>query len=105
MLFYWFILAYVLALNVWGSRILPHANIAAGVLHVVGFVAVTIVLGAMTKEKHTASYVFTEVSNTSGWQSDGISWLVGLLSTVYPFLGSVISSTLSIPMIANTDQK
>ena len=89
MLFYWFILAYVLALNVWGSRILPHVNIAAGVLHVVGFVAITTVLGAMTEEKHTAAYVFTEVSNTSGWKSDGISWLVGLLSTVYPFLGSV----------------
>jgi len=56
-------------------------------LHIVGFVVITVILGAMTEEKHTASYVFTEVSNTSGWQSDGISWLVGLLSTVYPFLG------------------
>ena len=90
MLCYWFILAYVLALNVWGSRILPHVNIAAGVLHVVGFVVITIILGVMTEEKHTAAYVFTEVSNTSGWQSDGISWLVGLLSTVYPFLGSAL---------------
>lgn len=87
MLFYWFILAYVLVLNVWGSRILSHANIAAGVLHVAGFVVITVVLGAMTEQKHTAAYVFTEVSNTSGWQSDGLSWLVGLLSTVYPFLG------------------
>lgn len=87
MLFYWFVLAYVLALNVWGSRILPHANVVAGVLHVAGFVVIVIVLGAMTEEKHTAEYVFTRVSNTSGWQSDAISWLVGLLSTVYPFLG------------------
>ena len=87
MLFYWFVLAYVLALNVWGSRILPHANVAAGALHVAGFVVIVIVLGAMTEEKHTAEYVFTRASNTSGWQSDAISWLVGLLSTVYPFLG------------------
>jgi choline transport protein len=87
MLFYWFILAYVLALSVWGSRILSHANVAAGVLHIVGFVVIVVVLGVMTEDKHTATYVFTEVSNTSGWQSGAISWLVGLLSTVYPFLG------------------
>jgi choline transport protein len=87
MLFYWFILTYVLALSVWGSRILSHANVAAGVLHIMGFVVIVIVLGVMTEDKHTAEYVFTEVSNTSGWQSGAISWLVGLLSTVYPFLG------------------
>lgn len=87
MLFYWLVLAYVLVLNVRGSRILSHANIAAGVLHVLGFVVITTVLGAMTEDQHTAAYVFTEVSNMSGWKSDGISWLVGLLSTVYPFLG------------------
>lgn len=89
MLFYWLVLGYVLVINVWGSRFLPHANIAAGVLHVVGFVVVITVIGAMTETKHSAAYVFTEVSNSSGWQSDGISWLVGLLSTVYPFLGYV----------------
>jgi choline transport protein len=55
-------------------------------LHVVGFVVIIAVLGAMS-EKHSASYVFTELSNTSGWENDGVSWLVGLLSTVYPFLG------------------
>jgi choline transport protein len=37
--------------------------------------------------KNSSSFVFTEVSNTSGWSSDGISWLVGLLSSVYPLLG------------------
>jgi choline transport protein len=58
----------------------------AGVLHVVGFVVILIVLGAMAP-KHSAHYVFVEVSNSSGWQSDGVAWLVGLLSSVYPFLG------------------
>jgi choline transport protein len=45
-----------------------------------------IVMGALAT-KHSASFVFVEVTNTSGWKADGISWLVGLLSTVYPFLG------------------
>lgn len=86
-MFYWLVLAYSLVVNVYGERILAHTNTGAGVLHVVGFVIIVIVLGVMTKDKHTASYVFTEFSNTSGWSNDGVSWLVGLLSTVYPFLG------------------
>lgn len=31
--------------------------------------------------------MFVETSNSSGWSNDGVSWLVGLVSTVYPFLG------------------
>jgi amino acid transporter len=62
------------------------ANMATGVLHVVGFIVIVSVLGSMSS-KHTATYVFTEFSNSSGWSNDGVSWLVGLLSTVYPFLG------------------
>jgi choline transport protein len=87
MLFYWAILAYSLAVNAWGSRLLSGINLGAGVLHVAGFVVVVCVLGAMASPKHTAEYVFVETSNQSGWQSDGISWLVGLTSSVYPFLG------------------
>lgn len=86
-MFYWMVLAYSLAINVYGSRILAHTNIAAGLIHVVGFVIIIFILGIMTKNKNTSEYVFTDFSNTSGWSSDGISWLVGLLSTVYPFLG------------------
>lgn len=37
--------------------------------------------------KNSASFVFTEFVNSSGWESDGVSWLVGLISAVYPFLG------------------
>lgn len=45
-----------------------------------------VVLGVMAP-KHDAHFVFVEVTNNSGWSNDGVSWLVGLLSTVYPFLG------------------
>jgi amino acid transporter len=37
--------------------------------------------------KNTASFVFTENTNSSGWSNNGVSWLIGLLSTVYPMLG------------------
>lgn len=86
LLLYWAVLTYAAALNIWGSRVLPTANLMAGILHVVGFLVIVIVLGVMAP-KNTASFVFTEVSNTSGWSNDGVSWLVGLLSAVYPVLG------------------
>lgn len=86
-MFYWLVLAYSFVVNVYGSRFLAGTNLAAGVLHVVGFIVVVVIMGVMQKDKHTAYYVFAEFSNTSGWSSDGLSWLVGLLSAVYPFLG------------------
>ncbi|RDW73146.1 amino acid transporter-like protein [Coleophoma cylindrospora] len=85
-MFYWLVLIYSAIVNIWGSRVLPHTNLAAAVIHVVGFAAIMIVLGVMAP-KHDSSFVFVEVTNTSGWSNDGISWLVGLLSTAYPFLG------------------
>jgi choline transport protein len=55
-------------------------------LHIAGFIAIMAVLGAMAP-KHDAYFVFVQVKNTSGWENDGVSWLVGLLSAVYPLLG------------------
>lgn len=59
-----------------------------GVLHIAGFVALTAVIGAMS-DKHSADYVFVETQNATGWSSDGLAWMIGMLSTVYPFLGYV----------------
>jgi len=30
LLFYWLVLSYSMAINLWGSRILPHSNLVAG---------------------------------------------------------------------------
>ncbi|KAK1979901.1 amino acid permease-domain-containing protein [Colletotrichum cereale] len=86
MLFYWAILVYGMAMNIWGHRLLPTANLVSGVVHVAGLLVILVVLGVMAP-KNTASFVFTESVNSSGWETDGVSWLVGLISAVYPFLG------------------
>ena len=57
-----------------------------GVLHIVGFIAITVVLGVLAP-KHDAKYVFVDTSNVTGWPNDGLAWMIGMLSTVYPFLG------------------
>ncbi|GKU20454.1 unnamed protein product [Fusarium langsethiae] len=86
LLFYWAVLVYALVLNIWGHRALPWHNYVSGIIHVLGFVIIVIVLGVMAP-KNSSSFVFKEVTNQSGWADDGVSWLVGLLSSVYPFLG------------------
>ncbi|KAJ4298038.1 hypothetical protein N0V90_005937 [Kalmusia sp. IMI 367209] len=97
LLLYWAILLYGAAINIWGSRLLPATNNISGVIHLVGLVAIMIVLGVMS-EKNTAHFVFLEVTNSSGWSNTGVSWLVGLLSTVYPLLGYDAACHLSEEM-------
>lgn len=50
------------------------------------FIAIFLTLAVMAP-KNSASFVFVETYNRTGWSSDGVAWLVGLISTVYPFLG------------------
>lgn len=106
MLFYWAVLVYALVTNLMGTTPLSVMNLASGklaivrrfvaddtgVLHIAGFIALTAVIGAMS-EKHSAHYVFVETANSTGWSSDGLAWMIGMLSTVYPFLGYAISSS------------
>ncbi|TWU77414.1 hypothetical protein ED733_006447 [Metarhizium rileyi] len=86
MLLYWSVLVYASVLNIYGMRVMPHVNILSGVIHVTGFVGILVTLAVMTK-KTTSRVVFVDVVNRSGWDNDGVSWLVGLISAVYPFLG------------------
>lgn len=57
-----------------------------GVIHVAGFMGTVITILVMS-DKNPSSFVFVESENSSGWSNDTVSWLVGLLSAVYPFLG------------------
>lgn len=50
------------------------------ILHYGALIAGVITLLICTKEKHSASYVFTHVESTSGWSSDGWSFVFGFLA-------------------------
>ncbi|KAL2204516.1 amino acid permease, partial [Sarocladium strictum] len=86
MLLYWAILCYSAAINIFGERILPTANLVAGGFHILGFAIIFIVLGVKS-DKNSAGFVFTETYNQTGWSNSGIAWLTGLISSLYPFLG------------------
>ncbi|KAK7992079.1 amino acid permease [Apiospora saccharicola] len=86
MLLVWAVLAYSAAINIYGPKLLPHLNLASGVVHIAGFVAIIVILGVMST-KASATFVFVKLTNATGWESNGVAWLVGLISAVYPFLG------------------
>jgi predicted metal-binding protein len=49
------------------------------IFHVLVLVTCSIALLVMTKPKHNATYVFTNVDSTSGWTPVGFSFLFGFL--------------------------
>jgi amino acid transporter len=72
--------------NVWGARIWPKIQNALMVLHVVGFVVVVAVLWVMAPHQ-SAEAVFTEFSNEGGWETMGLSLMVGQITGIYSLIG------------------
>lgn len=50
------------------------------IFHLLVLVSCAIALLVMTDNKHSATYVFTDVDSTSGWKPTGFSFLFGFLS-------------------------
>ncbi|KAM3542963.1 hypothetical protein ARSEF1564_004101 [Beauveria bassiana] len=71
--------------NIFAVQLLHYMNAAILVVHVVGYLLVIGVLAGSTKEKHDATFVFTKFQNSTGWDSNFVSWSVGLLSALYAY--------------------
>lgn len=66
-------------INAFGSKLLPRLNQFALAWSITGFVVISIaVLACAAPNYATATYVFTDFTNTTGWP-DGLAWLLGLL--------------------------
>jgi hypothetical protein len=65
---------------------LPFIELLGGVAHVVFFIMILVALVVLSP-RTSASFVFTQFVNGGGWQSDGVSWCIGLLTVVYCFVG------------------
>lgn len=76
-LIYWAILVVSAIVNIQGSRVLPLVeNLSLG-FHVLAFIIVLVVICEVSPTRHTAEFVFVDVTNDSGWESEGIV-LVGM---------------------------
>lgn len=82
----WAVLVLNFGINVYGINILPVIQLMGGIFHVAFFVMIVVPL-ILLSPRSTAGFVFTEVVNEGGWESDGISWCIGLLTATYCFLG------------------
>ncbi|KUL82168.1 hypothetical protein ZTR_09559 [Talaromyces verruculosus] len=86
-LLYWSVVAFGLVINtVGGATLLPKFEGLILVLHVVGFFAVLIPLVYMS-DHSSAKDVFATWVNDGGWETQGVSFFVGLIGVVFAFAG------------------
>lgn len=57
------------------------------VLHILFFIVVFIIALVLPPERKSASFVFTTFVNETGWQSNGVAWFLGLLTSSYVMVG------------------
>ncbi|KAL8670646.1 MAG: hypothetical protein Q9168_004825 [Polycauliona sp. 1 TL-2023] len=86
LLFWGFILVAVF-INTVTSRALPKIEVAILVLHIVGFFAFMIPIVHLAPEKASSHDVFTQFTNGGGWSSQGLSFFVGLIGSVFAMFG------------------
>ncbi len=83
----WGVLFLPVVCNIFARRLLGPIEIIGGITHI-GFLIVWVIVLVVMAPKSTASYVFTiSTSDLSGWNNDGVSWNIGLLTAVFPLGG------------------
>jgi amino acid permease len=87
MLLSWASMALPIFCNVYARRILAPLEIAAAILHVLGFIVFVVVLVVMAR-RSTTDFVFeTAFYGQSGWENKGVQWSIGLLAVIFPIGG------------------
>ncbi|KAF1835437.1 amino acid transporter [Decorospora gaudefroyi] len=85
-LFYWAIIAFCVFINVAAGWLLPKFEGALLVLHILGFFAILIPVLVLGPEGD-AKEIFTTFLNLGGWNSQGLSFCVGIMGSVFAFVG------------------
>lgn len=67
--------------NIWGQRFFPIMNNISMVLHIMGFVAVVVVLWVLAPHP-PAEEVFLNLRNSGGWSTVGLSLMIGQISAI-----------------------
>ncbi|KAH6886871.1 amino acid/polyamine transporter I [Thelonectria olida] len=86
-LLFWAIFFFAVFINTLVSSALPKFEGLILMLHVLGFFAILIPL--VTLGPHgDAKEIFTTFVNNGGWQSQGLSFMVGMMGNVFAFVGT-----------------
>ncbi|KAI2714173.1 hypothetical protein CBS147318_6914 [Penicillium roqueforti] len=77
------------ALNTWGSQLLPLYNRLNFLVACVTLTATTITLFVCSRTNHAApKWTLGDATNGTGWKSDGLAFLLAISNAVYAFLGT-----------------
>lgn len=89
----WAVIAFAVIFNTVISSALPKVEGGILIVHILGFFAILVPLVYLSPHQSKEA-VFTVFYNGGGWPTQGLSFLIGLVATVFNFLGIVVRSTL-----------
>jgi choline transport protein len=107
-LLYWAVLLLCVFINTALSKALPAIEIAILILHVLGFFIILIPLVYLAP-KGDAKDIFTNFQNLGGWQTQALSFFIGLNGNAVAFLGTDgaihvrVISDFQTPVLITTD--
>jgi choline transport protein len=85
-LIFYAVIAFIVFINTYLARWLPKIEGMILCVHILGFFAILIPLVHLAPHG-SAKDVFATFINGGGWSSDGLSFFVGLITSVFSFLG------------------
>ncbi|KAL8823379.1 MAG: hypothetical protein Q9191_005907 [Dirinaria sp. TL-2023a] len=83
----WAVVAFAVLINTRGGLLLPRFEATMLLLHIFGFFAVVIPLVTLAPHQSTAE-VFATFSNGGEWQTQGLSFMIGILGMLWTFSGA-----------------
>lgn len=84
---YWAVLVVGFLVNLYGARLLPHIENLMMTFHVLFFFIIFVSILALSPTRNPAAFVFGEFQNNTGWESDGIAWSLGMVTSAYVMVG------------------
>ncbi|KAL9064200.1 MAG: hypothetical protein Q9161_009020 [Pseudevernia consocians] len=102
-LLFWATILVSVFVNTVVSSILPKIEGCIFALHVLGFLAILIVLTYMAPHG-TASEVFTLFLNQGDWSTQGLSFMIGLIGMSFSFVGKHLNSETKPTQLPNCQQ-
>jgi choline transport protein len=78
--------ALLMLVTIYGHKIVPLLNKAGFIICITAFVTINIVLLACAP-KETSTFVFATFTNTTGWTSPGMAFIVGLTCPAFSYGG------------------